>query len=45
MLLTVMEARFLAVCSDHFNFVHFVICFLYNSHVQVVHVLIAGQLG
>ena len=41
MLLTVMEARFLAVCSDHFNFVHFVICFLYNSHV---HVLIAGEL-
>ena len=35
-----MEARFLAVCSGHFNFLHFVICFLYNSHV---HVLIAGQ--
>ena len=40
MLLTIMEARFLAVCSGHFNFLHFVIYFLYNSHV---HVLIAGQ--
>ena len=40
MLFTIMEARFLAVCSGHFNSVHFVIYFLYNLHV---HVLIAGQ--